>query len=101
LIWGPTAFSGPAGITYDAGTLFVNSGTYSSTGVLSALDATTGAVKWSATIPGEFATQSPPVASEGIVYILEDGLLTAFNETTGAQIWQQNATGTNGSVAVT
>jgi len=52
-------------------------------------------------IRGEFATQSPPVASEGIVYILEDGLLTAFNETTGAQIWQQNATGTNGSVAVT
>jgi outer membrane protein assembly factor BamB len=100
-IWGPTAFAGAAGITYDNGMLFINSGTFVSNGVLTAVDATTGAMKWSATIPGEFATQSPPVASEGIVYILEDGDLTAFSESSGAQLWQQNATGTNGSVAVT
>ena len=100
-VWGPIAFSGPAGVTYDAGTLFINSGTYISTGILSALDATTGNQKWSATIPGQFATQSPPVAAQGLVYILEDGDLTAFDETTGAQIWQQYPSGTNGSVAVT
>lgn len=100
-VWGPIAFSGPAGITYDAGALFINSGTYISSGVISALDATTGNPKWSATIPGQFATQSPPVAAQGLVYILEDGDLTAFDEATGAQIWQQYPSGTNGSVAVT
>jgi outer membrane protein assembly factor BamB len=100
-LWGPIAFAGAAGITYDAGTIFVDSGTYISIGILSALDATTGNPIWSATIPGQFATQSPPVAAAGLVYTLDDGVLTAFNETTGAQVWQQDVSGTNGSPAVT
>jgi outer membrane protein assembly factor BamB len=100
-VWGPIAFSGPAGVTYDAGTLFINSGTYISAGILSALDATTGNQKWSTTIIGQFATQSPPVAAQGIVYILEDGDLTAYDESNGAQLWQEYPSGTNGSVAVT
>ena len=100
-VWGPIAFSGLAGLTYDAGALFINSGNYISTGILSALDAATGNQKWSATINGEFATQSPPVAAQGLVYVLEDGELTAFDETSGAQIWEQYPSGTNGSVAVT
>jgi outer membrane protein assembly factor BamB len=100
-IWGPIAFSGAGGITYDAGLIFVNSGPYTSTGVISALDAATGATKWSATIPGTFATQSPAVAWEGIVYMLDDGVVTAFDETTGAQLWQAGFTGTYGSIALT
>jgi len=101
MVWGPIAFAGPAGVTYDAGSLFINSGSGISAGILSALDATTGNPKWSATIPGTFATQSPAVAAQGLVYILEDGELTAFDEGTGAQVWQQDPSGTNGSVAVT
>jgi outer membrane protein assembly factor BamB len=100
-LWGPIALSGAAGITYDAGTIFVDSGAFATTGILSALDAVTGNPKWSATIPGEFATGSPPIAAAGIVYTLDDGALTAFDETTGAQLWQQSASGTDGSVAVT
>jgi outer membrane protein assembly factor BamB len=100
-VWGPIAFSGPAGVTYDGGMLFINSGSYISSGILVALDATTGNQKWSATIPGEFATQSPPVAAQGIVYILEDGTLTAYAESSGAQLWLVSSTGTNGSAAVT
>jgi outer membrane protein assembly factor BamB len=100
-LWGPIAFSGGASITYDAGAIFVNSGAFATNGVVSALDAVTGNPKWSATIPGEFATQAPPVAQAGNVYTLEDGVLTAFNETTGAQQWQSIATGTDGTVAVT
>ncbi len=100
-IWGPIAFSGIGGIGYDAGTLFVNSGTFASNGILTALDATTGSPKWSATIPGVFAGQSPPVAAQGLVYMLEDGDLTAFDEASGAQVWQGGVTGTNGAVAVT
>ncbi len=99
-VWGPIAFAGAAGISYDAGTIFVDSGTYTTTGILSALDATTGNPIWSSTIPGEFATQSPPVAAEGLVYTLDDGTLTAFNETNGAQVWQQAVSGTNGAPAV-
>jgi outer membrane protein assembly factor BamB len=100
-VWGPIAFAGVTGITYDAGKIFVDSGTYISTGILSALDATTGNAIWSATVPGQFATQSPPVAAEGLVYTLDDGVLTAFNETNGAQVWQQGVSGTNGAPAVT
>jgi outer membrane protein assembly factor BamB len=101
ILWGPIAFSGAAGITFDAGTIFVNSGNEISIGILSAVDATTGAAKWSATVPGQFTSQAPPVASEGIVYMLDDGVTTAFDETNGAQLWQQYVSGTNGSVAVT
>jgi outer membrane protein assembly factor BamB len=100
-VWGPIAFAGATGITYDAGMIFVDSGSYITTGILSALDATTGNAIWSATVPGQFATQSPPVAAEGLVYTLDDGVLTAFNETNGAQVWQQYVSGTNGAPAVT
>jgi outer membrane protein assembly factor BamB len=100
-VWGPIAFAGVTGITYDAGMIFVDSGTYSTTGILSALNATTGNAIWSSTVPGQFATQSPPVAAEGLVYTLDDGVLTAFNETNGAQVWQQDVSGTNGAPAVT
>jgi outer membrane protein assembly factor BamB len=100
-VWGPIAFAGATGITYDAGMLFVDSGSFITTGILSALDATTGNPIWSATVPGQFATQSPPVAAAGLVYTLDDGVLTAFNETNGAQVWQQYVSGTNGAPAVT
>lgn len=100
-LWGPSAYSGYAGITYDNGMLFVNGGnTAPGGGILTAVDATTGTVKWSATVPGQFYTSSPAVASQGLVYMLDDGDLTVFNELTGAQVWQGGATGTNGSVAV-
>jgi outer membrane protein assembly factor BamB len=100
-VWGPIAFAGVTGITYDNGKIFVTSGSYISEGILTALDAATGSPLWSSTIPGSFATQSPPVASEGLVYTLDDGALTAFNENTGAQVWQQGVSGTNGAPAAT
>ena len=100
-VWGPIAFAGVTGITYDNGKIFVTSGTYTSQGILTALDVATGSPLWSSTIPGSFATQSPPVASEGLVYTLDDGVLTAFNENTGAQVWQQGVSGTNGAPAAT
>jgi outer membrane protein assembly factor BamB len=100
-VWGPIAFAGVAGITYDDGKIFVTSGGYVTQGILTALDATTGNPLWSSTIPGTFATQSPPVSSEGLVYTLDDGILTAFNENTGAQAWQQSVGGTNGAPAAT
>ena len=100
-VWGPIAFTGTVGISYDAGQIFVTSGTYVSQGTLSALSAATGAPLWSAAIPGGFASSAPPVAAQGLVYTLADGVLTAFGETNGAQVWQQGVSGTDGAVAVT
>jgi outer membrane protein assembly factor BamB len=100
-VWGPIAFAGAIGITYDAGKIFVDSGSYAAQGILTALDATTGNSSWSAAIPGTFATAAPPVASEGLVYTLDDGVLTAFDENTGAQVWQQNVSGTDGAPSAT
>ncbi len=100
-VWGPIAFSGTLGIAYDAGQIFVSSGSYVSQGILSALNATTGAPVWSAAIPGGFASSAPPVAAQGLVYTLADGGLTAFNETNGAQVWAYGVSGTSGAVAVT
>lgn len=100
ILWGPEAYAGTAGITYDNGTLFVSNGLSTNSGVLTAVDAATGNPKWNVAVPGYFSSQSPPVASEGIVYMLDDGIVTAFNETNGATAWQGIATGTNGSVAV-
>jgi outer membrane protein assembly factor BamB len=66
------------------------------------VDATTGDARWSATIPGQFASAYAPVASEGIVYTLEDAQVTAFDESTGAQLWSaSDNSGTDGSLAVT
>jgi outer membrane protein assembly factor BamB len=101
-LWGPIAFAGDAGITYDGNTLFVNSGPITGNGVLTALNAGTGTQEWAVAIPGQFAEQWPAIASEGIVYILEVGLLTAFDESSGLQLWSQyQASGTSGSVAGT
>ena len=100
-VWGPIAFSGAAALTYDNGSIFVNSGSFDAVGIITAVNATTGAQRWSASIPGTFATQSPLVAARGTVYSLDDGEMTAFDETNGALLWTQSVTGTNGSVAVT
>lgn len=101
-VWGPLQFSGAATFAYDSGRVLVSSGAaFLSTAVVNAVDAGTGAALWSAPIPNAFASQAQIVASAGIVYTLEDGVVTAFSETNGAQLWLQTVTGTDGSVAVT
>ncbi len=101
-IWGPIAFAGGVGITYDANTLFVNSGA-SDSGVLSALDASTGSPKWTVAISNVFGGEwSAATAAAGIVYMLDDGQLAAFDESDGSLLWdQRQASGDGGSVAVT
>ncbi len=101
-LWGPIEFPGAAGFTYDAGTLFVNSGPITASGVLTALDAASGKQKWAVPLPGQFAESWPGIAADGVVYLLDVGLLTAFNESDGTQLWSvQQKSGTDGSVAGT
>jgi outer membrane protein assembly factor BamB len=62
---------------------------------LSALDATTGKVLWSAPASYQCVASSPAVAN-GVVYVVGDdssfaGMLFAFNATTGAKLWSAAA----------
>jgi outer membrane protein assembly factor BamB len=99
-VWGPIALGGRAMIAYDAGIIFVTGGSYLAT-ILSAIDAATGNPRWSATI-ADAIQRVPPVAANGHVYTDGDGELQAFDELTGAQLWQTSVgSGDNGTVAVT
>ena len=98
-LWGPIAFPGAVNAAYDRGRVFVVSGSPQSQ-IISALDAATGNPFWSATVPGSWFPE-PPVAAEGIVYTTDGGVVTAFDETNGAVLWQGNISGTSGIVAVT
>ena len=97
-LWGPIPFAGTANAAYDAGSLFVINAALTAQQVLTALDPATGNLKWSATLGG--GLPAPPVASNGIVFVLNTGLVSAFNEGTGATLWQQGVTGTSGTVGV-
>jgi outer membrane protein assembly factor BamB len=98
-VWGPIAFPGAVNAAYDGGHVFVVSGNPQSQ-IISALDAATGNPVWSATVPGGWFPE-PPVAADGITYTTNGGVVTAFDETNGAALWQSGIGGTDGIVAVT
>lgn len=99
VLWGPIAFSGLSNAAYDAGTLFVTSGQISSQ-IITAIDPATGNTKWNATVSGG-SRPAPPVAADGIVYTLNNGVVTAFAESNGDVLWTYNVSGTYGAVGVT
>jgi outer membrane protein assembly factor BamB len=99
IAWGPVAFAGDVNAAYDSGRVFVVAGS-PQTQIISALDAVTGNSLWSATVPGGWFPE-PPVAADGIVYTTNAGVVTAFDETNGAILWQGDIGGTDGIVAVT
>ena len=80
------ALTSGTGLTYDTGRIFV----VDRGGLLSAFDAASGAIDWSAQLPGQYAFSAPPTAAGGIVYVGgagNSGTLYATNETTGALLW--------------
>jgi outer membrane protein assembly factor BamB len=77
---------------FSGGVLFVGTHTYP--GVLAALDAKTGAIRWQATVPG--SDRGEPVVAGGAVYegmaggdppTCFQGGIYAYNIQTGAQLW--------------
>jgi outer membrane protein assembly factor BamB len=98
-LWGPIALAGNANATYDAGMLFVVSGTGVNSQIISAIDPATGSSKWSSKVNGSWFPV-PPVAAQGVVYTSNGGLVSAFDETSGALLWQQGASGTSGTIAL-
>lgn len=99
VIWGPIAFPGTANATYDNGLVFVTSGSWALPQALTAIEAATGNTKWSRSVDGS-SSPAPPVAAGGIVYTLTTGFVEAFDETSGGELWRQNVSGTDGTVAV-
>ncbi|HEY5011615.1 MAG TPA: PQQ-binding-like beta-propeller repeat protein, partial [Acidimicrobiia bacterium] len=88
-IWGPVDIGGTYGfgaLTYENGRVFA----LNFDGVLTALDASTGAVDWSKQMPGQYAFTSPPTAAGGVVYAGgagSGGTVYAVDEATGAVNW--------------
>lgn len=88
----PSGFGGWVGAAYDRGVVFaVNYDAPGFTsGSMSAFNATTGALVWTATLPGEYQFTSPPTALNGMVYTGgsgEAGAVYAVQETTGKVMW--------------
>ncbi len=70
-------------VVYD----YSSCGTQFKYSVLTAYDATNGAVKWSIEIANSITDSSPTVAN-GVVYIgTDDGYIMAFDETNGNLLW--------------
>ncbi len=56
-------------------------------GKLYALNAATGAIRWSASLE---VTNSSPLLANGVVYVIDgDGTLVAFDAATGRRLWSK------------
>lgn len=90
-----------SGSCYENGRVFALNGS----GLLRAFDGATGAVVWSALLPGQFAFSSMPTVRDGVIYTGgagSGGTVYAVNANTGAVIWTQSvANGDYSSPAVT
>lgn len=100
LVWGPIVLGGTVMIAYDQGRVFALNGT----GVLTALDVTNGHSVWSVSLQGQGFFWSPPVATNGIVYVNGlgvGGTTFAVAESNGEVLWTANTfDGSDGTVAV-
>lgn len=92
----PANVTGPAGLAYENGRVFVSSG-----GSVYAYAAGSGALDWTS----GFGTASAgtPTAADGLVYVVvsDNATLYALNETDGAISWQQPLAAAAGIAAVT
>lgn len=89
-LWGPFDMggSGLRAITYDQGRVYHLNGS----GVLTALDAATGARLWTAQVTDQYSFNAAPTAAGGRVYVGgsgEGGDLYAFDGATGRLLWER------------
>ena len=90
-----------SGSCYENGRVFALNGS----GLLRAFDGATGAIVWSALLPGQFAFSSMPTVRDGVIYTGgagSGGTVYAVNANTGAVLWTRSvANGDYSSPAVT
>ncbi|HEY2028902.1 MAG TPA: PQQ-binding-like beta-propeller repeat protein [Myxococcales bacterium] len=84
---------GSSNAMYDAGKLYV----VDALGVLTQLDADTGAVGFQVLLPDEFFVESPPVTSDGVLFVtggIDLGAnLSAISEVDGTNLWTVSVEG--------
>ncbi|HXM56409.1 MAG TPA: PQQ-binding-like beta-propeller repeat protein, partial [Candidatus Dormibacteraeota bacterium] len=93
--WGPVTLPQSSLLAYDGGAVFA----LGSGGALEALDAASGAQRWTAQLSGS-AFHSYPVAANGSVYIAGGGALIALSEQSGAVLWSRSVLGSGDSSPV-
>jgi len=95
--WGPVVLSGAANAAYDSQTLFVISAPFSTAATIEALDPNSGQLLWSALLTGTYGYSSAVTAANGVVFSAG----YAFDQKTGATVWQIGAAGGDSTPAVT
>ncbi len=86
-------------ISYDAGQVFA----VNFAGTMTALNANSGTVDWTTTLPGQYEFDYPPVATNGYVYVDAGGTggtIYAVAEATGQVDWTASDENGDGSPAV-
>jgi len=97
-LWGPIDIGGiAADLAWDDGRVFTNN----ESGIVQAFDATSGAPLWTTSTATSFVQVGAPVAVAGILYVVNDGVLFAFDEKTGTQFWKIAGGGAPTSAAYT
>ncbi|HEX8122909.1 MAG TPA: PQQ-binding-like beta-propeller repeat protein [Solirubrobacteraceae bacterium] len=89
-----TGIDGPKATAYDAGVLYVRT-----TNVLTALDATTGAVRWRHE-HDDNGDGGGPVAADGVVYYDTYGQVLALRASDGTELWQGGGIGGTAGLAL-
>lgn len=85
LVWGPKLVGegeGTASATYENGRVYA----VSSSGMVAAFDASTGARAWTNEVGG---FPAPPIAADGVVYVGGPAHIEAFEQDTGAVRWSR------------
>ena len=93
--WGPVTLPQNSLLAYDNSAVFA----LGSGGAIEAFDASSGAQRWTAQLPGS-GFQSYPTAANGSVYIAASGALLAVSEQSGAVLWSQSVLGSGDSSPV-
>ena len=87
--WGTTYLAVDPGTVFTA-TDYLNYDAATSYPVVSAFDEQTGALRWSTTLPGNEWEPTPPIVSNGVLYIDAEGqggTVYALRESDGALLW--------------
>lgn len=99
--WAPISLPGTSFAAYDGGKVFVVSESPITAPLLQAYDVDTGALIWTKTLTGFISFTGLPVAADGTVYVICDGLVEAIDESTGTLLWSRGVGGLEMSPAVT
>lgn len=100
-VWGPISVNDAETATYDGGKVFILSGSIAEAPTLGAYDVNTGSLDWSTRLSGYSVYTGLSAAADGTLYVICDGVLDAFNESSGVPLWTQVVSGTDLSPAVT